>query len=655
VLDFSRLSLAALACLDVDAMRLIHTTTLEITLFLQRELPEYVILSHTWGEEEVTLQDMQSGTASEKKGYAKIVGCCKKAAEDGYLFCWIDTCCIDKTSSAELSEAINSMYRWYEDSNVCYAYIADVPSRNNLSSFLASKWFKRGWTLQELIAPPIVEFYAADWSEIGTRLSRQKQIANITGISLRVLQGEDLASCNVAERMSWAAHRITTRLEDEAYCLMGIFRINMPLLYGEGSRAFQRLQEAIMREEEDYTLFVWSNSVSNMGSSCSGGLLAQSPGQFENMLAKVPSFGSLENLWYGPVETLERQYNPANMLVAYERLSKSPSSLFTSHQKEGVPLVLTNRGIQISLPIMKNFKNSTIVACLSILTIPRSNATTRVILLCIPLYAEGSRGQYVRRVESKIWALPQDKASSFSSRTIYVEQTYCNMVPRTIAGANGSQTLMLTMLTPPLELAHKLFLSADIATIEQLIQSNSRSPDARHEVLASETSQSTDLPRSLLGLLRDSTLREIANGRPSSCYLFGHSSDPDRLDLAIRGKPMTKMTLTFNLQGRMPSFNIKFYGWNLWDGIDEDCGRTRKQFTEDRIPTSNYLMERDRAEFCITLDVDATWEHLRETHTVTISLRRIGSAPGAPYHERFLLTIRQQLLATGGQRTRIAN
>ena len=112
MLDFSRLSLAALACLEVDAMRLIHTTTLKIILLLQRELPEYVILSHTWGEEEVTLQDMQSGTASEKKTYAKIIGCCKKAAEDGYTYCWIDTCCIDKTSSADLSEAINSMYKW---------------------------------------------------------------------------------------------------------------------------------------------------------------------------------------------------------------------------------------------------------------------------------------------------------------------------------------------------------------------------------------------------------------------------------------------------------------------------------------------------------------------------------------------------------------
>jgi hypothetical protein len=151
-------------------MRLLDTKTLEVKLFLQRQLPEYAILSHTWEDEEVTLQDMQSGVASQMKGFSKIQRCCQKAAEDGYAYCWLDVCCIDKKSSAELSEAINSMYKWYKNSNVCYAYLADLTTPT-VEEFRNAKWFTRGWTLQELIAPRNLEFYAADWTEYGTKLS----------------------------------------------------------------------------------------------------------------------------------------------------------------------------------------------------------------------------------------------------------------------------------------------------------------------------------------------------------------------------------------------------------------------------------------------------------------------------------------------------
>jgi hypothetical protein len=177
------------------------------------------------------------------------------------ILTWCNAYSIDKTSSAELSEAINSMYKWYQQAEICYAYLsdvitADIPDDMQLAGrFKASRWFTQGWTLQELIAPPFVEFYAEDWTEIGTRSSHREELSIITGIDIRVLGGENPAICNVAERFSWAASRATTRLEDGAYSLLGIFQVHMPLLYGEGERAIIRLQEEIFKTTEDYTLF----------------------------------------------------------------------------------------------------------------------------------------------------------------------------------------------------------------------------------------------------------------------------------------------------------------------------------------------------------------------------------------------------------------
>lgn len=232
--------------------------------FSGSQLPPYAILSHTWckDEDEVTFQEItaSTGPAYGKAGFSKIRGCCVKAAEDGYQYVWIDTCCIDKTSSAELSEAINSMYRWYQQAEICYAYLSDIESaeRNSpfweATNFKNSKWFTRGWTLQELIAPRSVEFYASNWDDLGTKSSRRDEISKITGIDVRILDGDDPAICNVAERLSWAASRKTKRIEDAAYCLLGLFQVHMPLLYGEGENALIRLQEEILKTTEDYTL-----------------------------------------------------------------------------------------------------------------------------------------------------------------------------------------------------------------------------------------------------------------------------------------------------------------------------------------------------------------------------------------------------------------
>ncbi|KXH42852.1 heterokaryon incompatibility protein [Colletotrichum simmondsii] len=269
-------------------MRLLNTTALKVTEFVS-ERPKYAILSHTWGSEEIVLQDTEAkdeAPSSVKAGWRKIRGACALALGDGFDWIWIDTCCIDKSSSSELSEAINSMFRWYREAEICYAYLEDVPPLRYVSligfqdltpdldpshvmsiekdreTFLGSRWFTRGWTLQELIAPQRVEFHATDWSLLGTRSDLSGIINQRTMIDKVVLESngaERLSMFSVWRRMQWAASRETTRVEDTAYCLLGIFEINMPLLYGEGDRAFRRLQEEIIRTIEDYSLIAWTS------------------------------------------------------------------------------------------------------------------------------------------------------------------------------------------------------------------------------------------------------------------------------------------------------------------------------------------------------------------------------------------------------------
>ncbi|KAI0419302.1 heterokaryon incompatibility protein-domain-containing protein [Xylaria grammica] len=218
-------------------MRLLHTS-LRLQLFMPGEIHDYVILSHVWGDEEIQFEDFTKeglldpdDRVTEKRGLSKLKRACALAAGDGYEWIWIDTCCIDKSSSAELQEAINSMWRYYSESNICYVYMADIPdSRFGWSDlFCESPWFTRGWTLQELIAPTSVEFYARDWSAIGTKLQRYREISKKTSISPDALTHlKPVTALSAAERLSWAVHRHVTREEDETYCLLGIF--DPPLL-----------------------------------------------------------------------------------------------------------------------------------------------------------------------------------------------------------------------------------------------------------------------------------------------------------------------------------------------------------------------------------------------------------------------------------------
>ncbi|KAI0907252.1 hypothetical protein F4823DRAFT_603552 [Ustulina deusta] len=279
-------------------MRLLHVKEKKLKDFFTRDIPNYAILSHCWrhGPNEILYEDIEylepKIWQDKKKGAAeKVLRACAEADKLGYEYIWIDTCCIDKRSSSELSEAINSMFLWYRNSGKCIAFLDDI---NGLDELGSSRWFKRGWTLQELIAPDNVWFYNKDWSFIGDRFSMAKELSTITRIDDVVLRhghepelanwddhsyrGDEigvygcycgistydpdtlrslLETFSIASIMSWAAYRETSREEDIAYCLMGLFDVNMPLLYGEKGKAFIRLQEEIIRRTNDQSILAW--------------------------------------------------------------------------------------------------------------------------------------------------------------------------------------------------------------------------------------------------------------------------------------------------------------------------------------------------------------------------------------------------------------
>ena len=236
-----------------------------LTKDLIDNIPPYAILSHTWGndDEEVTFNDFGTGTGKSKTGYRKIQFCGEQATRDGLQYVWVDTCCIDKSNNTELSEAINSMFRWYHEAAKCYVYLSDVLTNNSdendlfpgftwESAFRKSRWFFRGWTLQELIAPASVEFFSLENKRLGDKKSLEQHIHEITGITAQALQGVPLSHFSVNERMSWAEKRETKRKEDAVYSLMGIFDIHMPLIYGEGrEKAMVRLRKEIEESLKD--------------------------------------------------------------------------------------------------------------------------------------------------------------------------------------------------------------------------------------------------------------------------------------------------------------------------------------------------------------------------------------------------------------------
>ncbi|KIM65069.1 hypothetical protein SCLCIDRAFT_57344, partial [Scleroderma citrinum Foug A] len=248
---------------------------------------KYAILSHRWVGQEVDYDEMVelAKTAVEERdeirqrdGYRKILQSCELAQKDGYEKLWVDTCCIDKRSSAELSEAINSMYRWYENAKVCYAYLHDVIHTFPLFQGWP-EWFSRGWTLQELIAPKNVQFLNENWQRIGDKRALAPTLRKITGVPEHILiHGLYGNRPCVAQIMSWAARRTTTRVEDRAYSLMGLLDVNMPMLYGEGKKAFHGLQLEIIRSSNDQSIVAWGDGIRGVRT---GSILADDPRFFE--------------------------------------------------------------------------------------------------------------------------------------------------------------------------------------------------------------------------------------------------------------------------------------------------------------------------------------------------------------------------------------
>ncbi|CAM1501976.1 Fc.00g039600.m01.CDS01 [Cosmosporella sp. VM-42] len=278
-------------------MRLLNVRSMRLEIHETRR-DFYAILSHTWGHDEVLYTDIEDPKRQKElrrkntPGWQKIVGTCDLASKLGITHVWIDTCCIDKSSSAELSEAINSMFQWYRTAKTCFAYLSDVKAGQNrtIQGFETSRWFTRGWTLQELLAPLDVEFYDRNWQSLGLRSELAWRISQITGIGEQHLSPGhprhlSLRIESIATRMSWAATRQTTRVEDIAYCLMGIFDVNMPLLYGEGPAAFTRLQEEIIKISHDQSILAWRGPRGNLSTAYKNlPFFARSPSYFDTRI-----------------------------------------------------------------------------------------------------------------------------------------------------------------------------------------------------------------------------------------------------------------------------------------------------------------------------------------------------------------------------------
>lgn len=270
-------------------MRLINANTLKLESFFQANVPPYAILSHTWGpdEEEITFQDFQNDKIDKPGvGRFKLKASCQQAGKDGLKYIWNDTCCIDKANSTELGEAINSMFKWYERADRCYAFLQDV-SPETMHLFPRSRWFTRGWTLQELLAPREVAFYSNKWRPLGSRRDLAIQIEQATSIPRHFLIGvASIFEASIAQRMCWAANRQTKRPEDIAYSLLGLFGVTMPMIYGEGDQAFFRLQEEIMRRGVDDSILAWGlqtdTGTGKAAFQTSRGVLAKKPYDFKN-------------------------------------------------------------------------------------------------------------------------------------------------------------------------------------------------------------------------------------------------------------------------------------------------------------------------------------------------------------------------------------
>ncbi|KAI6035620.1 hypothetical protein F5J12DRAFT_794704 [Pisolithus orientalis] len=320
---------------------------------LDDTVTDYSILSHRWiYNDEVDYKEMTKLAKMENRdeirgrsGYQKIMKSCQRAKDDGLEWLWVDTCCIDKRNSTELSEALNSMFRWYQNSKRCYAYLHDVndfPVTPDPERFAASEgwpeWFSRGWTLQELIAPTDLQFFNKDWELIGEKRNLASTLEKITRVPSQVLADGLTSYCpSVAQVMSWAANRRTTRVEDRAYSLAGLLDVNMPMLYGEGKRAFLRLQQEVLCKSTDQTIFAW-NPTEGTPQTC--GVLAGDPSHFRDC-HDIIQMESRELCWRLP---------ELRFVDVKNSLTRGILPMWTSEMQAFHSFITTNVGIQVWFP-----------------------------------------------------------------------------------------------------------------------------------------------------------------------------------------------------------------------------------------------------------------------------------------------------------------
>ena len=328
-------------------MRLINTHTFELRdRFQDNRTPPYAILSHRWGEHEVSYQDfLNTPKASfdspsahlgtdQNSGASKIANACAQAKRAGLQWIWIDTCCIDKTSSAELGKSINSMFRWYQEAQVCFAHLADVNRQSQTNErvelengVLNSEWFTRGWTLQEMLAPREMQFFDANWGPIGLRSQLTPIISKAAKISPEHL--EDFRRATTAQKMSWMADRVTSEEEDTAYCMLGIFDLNMDLRYGEGKKAFGRLQEMIIGSSTDESIFAWRSDRFE-----SSGLLAPWPDCFRHSADIILRPDKISHARPSYQMTSQGLQFPAPIMLVKDIEYKGPSYLLSGKAKD---------------------------------------------------------------------------------------------------------------------------------------------------------------------------------------------------------------------------------------------------------------------------------------------------------------------------------
>jgi hypothetical protein len=472
-------------------MRLINSNTLQLEAFFTSPVPDYAILSHTWGPEEVTLQQFISSDErheiQRRSGYIKIKEACALARSRQLGYVWVDTCCIDKTNSTELAESIASMFRWYEEANICFAFLEDVPPRTEQgteqwqATFAASRWFTRGWTLQELLAPRQVEFSSSNWEFIGTRHGESDSIAIITGISKEYLldsrpfaiggthtqswRSEMLQTANVAQRMGWASSRTTTRLEDIAYCLLGLFGIEMPLIYGEGANAFIRLQEEIARTSPDFTLLAWN--LKSMGRADQADFLSPE-GRYETQPTALST--ALHMLLQGdrhpwcasPGQPPNTSVYPGGCLAPHPSYFRGCESLRTLRNPvEGsADWLLGSNSLTIQGPLSENTRPYLVLPCY-----PKNDPSK---FLSIPL-STAPGGFLVRSwlptkyVSSQTWHQWPRKRLVFRTRGNHVEES--------VSEDESTYTLLWLRSVPRcLRLEGTYLLDGDCTTDHQLLQ-----------------------------------------------------------------------------------------------------------------------------------------------------------------------------------------